>query len=570
MELFKKRRNLNLFIKCGISFLLGITPHFSVYTEPLSLAHQEGRILFLAQQGEHEQALKLYQTSCAEEPDFELLHQIALKILSCGFQQKDPEAQLLALFGASISAHEDAYYILEESTKSRFPQIQLIAVSALSQLQNDRADRALISLLGSPSLEVRYEVIRHLCKKKHVLAVSQAESLMHKTPSSILSLYPPLFASVGDAHAMRILRKLLHHASTKVRLSVILSLIKYQRDDFLPQIRQQLTKQHYALQEASAYAIGTLKDSASIPQLERLTSSSYPTVKLAAHVALCDLGHSEKHLKFIVELAKKEDLYAISALKNFPEQSEVLLPFLKHPNLNVRFNALITLLHHHHPAAFELAPEVLIHDQRDLAFNTEYSPGQAFEIWKVTPSANQILKDDVKAYAEHISLQESVLKTIQEASPSQFISVAHRIFSSQQRHLIPETVQLLEDLQTEEAVACLKEHHQQLGSPFVRHCCNLGLYRLQEPGPYGDQLQKWIKSQMKTEFIRFKPFTPWEIEKNGYQITPEETSRLLIESFEAFASQRDKKGIETLIDAIATGHDKNKYALAGLLLRATQ
>ncbi len=33
---------------------------------------------------------------------------------------------------------------------------------------------------------------------------------------------------------------------------------------------------------------------------------------------------------------------------------------------------------------------------------------------------------------------------------------------------------------------------------------------------------------------------------------------------------QDMPGIKTLIEAIATGHAKNKYALAGLLLRATE
>jgi HEAT repeat protein len=296
-----------LICKIGIIALVSLGAFCSLQGSDHSsqaLPHYSGQILFLLQQGEHEKALKLYQNQFqANGPhDFELLHQIGLRILDFGFRQHDPECQLLALFGASVSAHEDAYYILEESLKSPYPAIQLVALEALARFQNDRADQAMMRALGSSLLEVRYEAAHHLCKKKHPLAVSQTESLMYKTPKAYMALYPPLFALVGDSHATRILRKLLNQPSQKVRLAVILSIAKSQRDDLLPQIRQQASQFHFALQEACAYTLGILKDEESIPKLKKLALSQYPTVALAAHLALYRLGQ-EDSIKAIEQAA---------------------------------------------------------------------------------------------------------------------------------------------------------------------------------------------------------------------------------------------------------------------------
>lgn len=547
------------------SFGVGFSPH------DRSSLHHQGRILFLLQQGEHEQGLKIYQEDFQNsgQHDFELLHQMGLKILDYGFRQNDPECQLLALFGASVSGHEDAYYILEESLKSRYPAIQLVALGALAHFQNDRADRTILRALGASMLEVRYEAVHQLCKKKHPQAVNQAESLMYKTPKAYIAMYPPLFAMVGDPHSTRILRKLLNHPSKEVRLATILSIAKYKRDDLLPQIRQQSSQLQFALQEACAYTFGVLKDEASVLKLEKLTLSQYPTVALAAHVSLYQLGR-ENSVKSIEEEAKKEDLFAIAALGSIQDHPQILLELLEKPQVQVRLNALIALLNQHHPRAIELIEEVLIRDKKDLAFTAYQSPGNCFKAWKVTPSASQLLKDDLKAYIEHLELKESLLETVSELSQPHFIALAHQIFSKQQNDLIPRTVQLLEDLGSVEAIDCLKKHQQQLGAPLVRHYCNLVLYRLQEPGPYGEQLRLWIKAESQTQFIRFQPFSPWELGKESYTLTPEETSKLLIEAFETFAAQQNTLGVETLIEAMASGHTKNKYALAGLLLRAAQ
>lgn len=545
-------------------------PHSICSETELPPPAHNGRILFLIQQGEHEQALKLYQAFYQEkgQHDFELLHQIGLRILDYGFRQNDPRCQLLALFGASVSAHEDAYYILEESLKSRIPEIQLIALDALGRFQTDKADQAMIRALGSPQLQVRYEAARQLCKKKHPQAVIQTESLMYKSPAEFLPVYPSLFAMVGDSHSTRVLRKLLTHSSNNVRLAVVLSAAKYGRDDLLPQLRQQAAHHQFAIQEACAYAMGILKDEEGIPQLEKLTLSQYPTVALAAHIALFRLGRKEA-LDAIENAGRQHDVFAIAVLGAITERSDLLLKLIESENLQIRINALNSLLEQNHPIAMELIAEMILRDKRDLAFTATESPGKTLKAWKATTSSSRLLKDDLSAYQENLDLKESLLQKVRLHSELHFIAIANQIFASQQNELIPATIELLIDLNSKDAVNCLKQHQQQLGAPLVRQYCNLALYRLNEPGPYGEQLRQWIRTQNNTEFIQLKPFIPWEYGENSYALKPAESSRLLIEAFEAFASNQDSLGIETLIEALATEHSK-KYALAGLLLRATQ
>lgn len=533
--------------------------------------HLQGRILFLLQQGKHIQALEIYKENyqVTGQHHFELLHQMALRILADGFRQNDPESQLYTLFGANIAAHEEAYFIIEESLKSCYPPIQLVAVRALAQFQTDRADQAILRALGTSSLEVRFEAAHQLCKKKHPLAVSQTESLFYKTPSVYHPLFPPLFAMVEDEHSTRILRKLFNHSSSSVRLAVILSVAKYHRDDLLTQLRQQATELHYAMQEGCAATFAALKDEKAIPILEKLAQSQYESVSLSAHMALFKLGKNES-LTIIKKLAKEGNLFAISILGSLADDSPLLLELIENPRQEIRLNAFLALLEQHRLESLPLINEIVIRDKRDWAYRANSSPGQVFKAWKIIPSATKILKEDIEAYAEHIEFKESILEKVRFLSPSAFITLADQIFAQQQNELIPKTVLLLQDIESSEAIACLKRHQQQLGAPLVRQYCNLTLLRMQEPGPYGDQLRQWLKAESKTQLIQLKPCDPWKLNEKKHVLTPEETSRLLIEAFETFASKQDALGVEILIDAIANGNAKNKYALAGLLLRASQ
>lgn len=533
---------------------------------------EEGRLFFLIQQGQHQKALECYVDICQNQGrhQYELLHRIGLSILDEGFRQNDPETQLLSLFGASISAHDEVFYILEESLKSRYPPIQLIGLQALAKFRNDRADDALVRAIASRFLPIRLEAVHQLCLKQHPQALAQAESLMYKTPKSLMAIYPQLFVLIENEEATRQLKRLFNHKSESVRVAAILSAAKHHRDDLLSQIRLQATHLQCGQQEASAYALGVLKDEQSISKLQRLTKSAYTSVALAAYQALYRLGKKEESRQWLEAQAKKGDLFATTILKDVPESADTLIALSRYPDRQVRINATLALAKQRHVACLEGIKEILIRDKYDLAFVEQSSPGHALKSWKVVPSASVVLKDDASSYVETIQLREHLLSQLQDLSETDFLRAARLVFDYQQNELVPKTIHLLEELDTPAVIDFLKSYQQKPGAPLIRQYCNLALYRLHEPGPYQEQLIEWVKSQNQEDLIRFRPLAPYDLKTDAYELTPEETSRLLIEAFEALALQQDEQGIQVLIQALQTGNAKNKYALAGLLLRATQ
>ncbi len=72
------------------------------------------RILYLIYSGHIPSAIQLYQDYCNStgRHDFELIQQMGLFTLEQGYKNRDPEIQLMDLFGAGISIHERALYIL--------------------------------------------------------------------------------------------------------------------------------------------------------------------------------------------------------------------------------------------------------------------------------------------------------------------------------------------------------------------------------------------------------------------------------------------------------------------------
>ena len=565
-------------LNCRLSLLslmslLSLLSFTSLTANEPSPPIQPGRMLYLIQAGRPKEAVSLYQAeyAVAKRHNFELLQKVGLGILEEGAQSKDPESQLMTLFGAAISANEQAFHILDEGTKNKNPQLQVVALNLLAQNQSDAVEEALVHAVASWLLPIRLEAVYYLAQRKHPLAVSQAECLMVKMPKEIQPLFPQIFALVGNDQAMKVLRKLFASPSDPLRIATIISCAKQGRDDMLPHIRRASNHFNVGQQEACAYALGLMRDEASAEKLEKMTRSRSPAVSLAAYQALYRLGRLETRQQ-VEKMALQEDLFAIGVLANMPGSEDILARLVSNPNVHVRLNAALALLERSDPRCLPGLMEMLIRDARDIAFVQSESQGHAFTSWKVVPSATQNLKETPMTYELSIGLRERVLVKARTLREGDFLSVADQLLDRQQGDLVPVLVRLLQDLNTTGALDLLKKHQQKLGAPLIRHYCNLALYRMKVPGPYADNLRAWVKEQNHVELISFRPLVPWKMRSDAghYQLTPKETSRLLVEAFEAFASQQDEAGIEALVDAILNGNQKNKYALAGLLIRATQ
>jgi len=531
------------------------------------------RILYLMQSGDTKTALEMYQDyyESHQKHDRELLQQIGMVLLDQGYRSSDPETQLLTLFGAGISANEKTLYIIEEGIKNPQPQLQLVSLNLLMRFQNEYADEALIQAMSSPALIIRLECAYHLCEQKMPLAVPQTEALMNKLDKEFLPLFPQFYAMVGDDRSMKILRRFLANPDERVRIETIRCIALYGRDDLLPAVRLLATHHNFSQLETCAAALGVMSDKTSLPRLQELTSSSCNNVRLAALYALYILGQRDACAE-IAHHAKTGDLFAINLLGNFPGSEDLLWTLSQTDNTQIRINAALALLERQDPRCLPIISTILIPDMRDIALLKLSSRGKSLSSWKVVSSAKENFAKNSIDYEISLAMREELLNKSINLPEKDFLSLAQCLFEKEQNDLIPALVDLLENLQTPDAIALLKKYQQKAGAPLIRNYCNLALYRLKEPGNYGETLQSWVLQQQHTDLIRFRALVPRDLQtaNTSYQLTPEETSRLLIGAFEALTQNQDDHSIHVLLEAIKNGNPKNKYALAGLLIRAAE
>lgn len=535
---------------------------------------EKEHVTYLMQSKEFEAAHKLYDEYKEQigRHDFEILVQLSTVILKHGIESSDPMLQLSSLFGTSIANLTSSLDILEHGIKSPNIETQLASLQMLAGLHDDRGDELITKAMASPSLMVRMEAGYHLAERKHRKATGHLEALMYKIPEEYWFYFPQFFALVGTHEAIDTLKKLMEHPNSMTRVEALLSAARFGRDDLLTRIRAHATHFQPDEQEAAATALGILKDSHSIGKLQRLTKSTYSSVKLAAYQSLYHLGDTQALLP-IFDAAKNEDLFAISLLGQLPGGEETLVELQSSPSIHTRFNATLSLLTRRDRRCIRTLFEFLLGDTKDLGFMPTSSLGHSMMAWKVVPSLRQ-QKQELAVGLAGITLQlrEQMLAGTLELPEADFLAIASKVFDARALDLIPLLVQLLENHATEGSIALLKKNSTSAGAPLIRMYCSLALFRLKEPGPYEQQIKSWIKKTEGMEMMKFRPSVPWNMKNTitTYELTPEESTRLLLECYQVLSEEHNEQGIEILLDSIRYGHPKNRCVLAGLLIRALQ
>jgi hypothetical protein len=323
--------------------------------------------------------------------------------------------------------------------------------------------------------------------------------------------------------------------------------------------------------EAAAFAAGILKDGVSTSKLKKLGASGADSTRLAAALALFHLG--DRSLVYLIEeLAKKHNLFAISTLGEIPGSEDTLAPLLASRDLQVRINTALALLQRRDPRCLSALAEILLIDGRDLAFYPFPSIGRTQNAIRAVPAAELRAKDPTLNLSFSVAMREHLLRETIHLPEEYFLKLARLVFRKQQNDLVPTLIHLLENLQTEGAIALLKEGAEKIASPLIRDYCHLALFRLKQEGPYEEYMNHWVMNQKQEELIRLRPLLPWKyrLEQSDYTLSPEETSHLLIETFLSIANRRDEKSIGFLLEAIQLSNPINRYALMGLLMRSTE
>ncbi len=529
--------------------------------------------LFLMQQQKVEESIRRYKeyTAAAGRHDFETLQQMGMSLLQKGASSEEPDSFLMTLFGAGLSGSIGALDILELGIEHPDPQTQLMALHFISQIEDDRTNDILHRAMSSDFLSTRMEAAFYLAQRKHPHAVGQIEGLMFRLPPQFKPFFPSLFALIGTNEATQTLRRLSEDPEPQVRIESIIQVAKLGRDDFLPAFRKRLTHSHVAELEAVIFAMGALKDSHSIPKLKRHVSASTDTVRLAAALALLHLG-DRSAVTLIEQLAQKSNLFAIAALGAVSGSEELLAQLSTSADLQVRLNAGVALLQRRDPRASVVIAEILVQDLRDVAFQPLASVGRTLSALKAVPSAQLHANDPSIDLSYSVAIREHILRESLHLPEESFLHLARLLFKRQQSDLIPCLIALLENLQTDGAKAILREGTTMQTNPLIRSYCHLALYRMKEKGPHEDYVRRWVLQQKQAELIRFRPLLPWKyrLEQTDYSLTPEETSKLLIDSVLAIASRRDERSINFLLDTICQGNPVNRYPLMGLLMKATE
>ena len=380
-------------------------------------------------------------------------------------------------------------------------------------------------------------------------------------------LFPQFFAMIGTPEAIHVLRHLMDDSFHLTKIEAILNAARYGRDDLLPAIRAGATHLNNAEQEACAAAFGYLKDIRSIKKLKKLSSHPSTTVQLAAFQSLYTLGDTSVKEK-VAEIASEENLLAIALLGEMEGGEKTLFPLTKSPDMQVRFNASLSLLKRKDPRSLVPLLGFLLKDSKDLGFQPQISTGGALRYWKVIPSLKQHAKEsyfDLEALA--LALREHMIKEALELPEEDFLFLAERVFDAKQNALIPSLVSMLENLRTDKALTLLHKGSQKVGAPLIRAYCNLALFRLKQEGPYEQAVIDFLKENRGKELIRLRASLPWNVRlSDTYELTPEESSSLTIEAYEALSVKQDEEGIDLLLDAIEKGLEGNRAVLSGILI----
>jgi HEAT repeat protein len=533
---------------------------------------ERNHILYLTHAHKLPQAIDKYLNLAEKSShDFELLQELAFILLEEGSKTSDPAIQQLTMFGAGLAASSLSIDILETGLKSPSPEIQLTSLHFIAALEDDKSHKLLVDAMKSEHLVTRFEAAHLLAIKKHPLALGHIESLMNLLPLQFRPYFPQLFSMIGSKESLSLVKSFLYDTDPYVRIESILSISDSGRDDLLPLIRQKISHASPIEQESCLIAIRRFKDSSSIETVKKLSKTSIENVRIAALQTLCTLGDTEAK-KELERLALQQNLFAISALSEIIGSENVVARLLSSSNLQVRCNAILSLLHRKDPRCVPYLRYIFLRDINDLSIFPSHSLGKGLFHWKVSTASSQMAaKDPSFDLSLALHIKEHFLHEALELPEKDFLAVATMIFEAQQNDLIPLLVSLLENLKSEKAIALLKQKGEKAGAPLIRDYCHLSLYRLKENGPYEKYVFDWILKQKHTELIKLRPFVPWKMrQEDHYSLTPEETSRLLIEMYTAVAEQKNEKGIIGILKALQVGNPQNRYALAGLLLRATE
>lgn len=529
-------------------------------------SNSHSQIAYFLQNHQFPSAIWTYQKKAYldKRHDPALLEKIATAILEEGMESLDIPKKLVAYYSMVACSYMPTLSQLNTAIRARHPGLQIAAIHLLKQHTDDRSEEILKLGLTSPFPIIQLTTACVLAQKKFPKAYALIESLFFKVPAAMHIYFPEFFATLNTLESKRRVIQFINDRDEKIRIAAVISSMHHKIEETLPYIQSMLTHTNPLEQEACLFALSHMNDTSSLSRMKSLIESACDEVALSSSFALYTLGYHEYYMR-IVALAERENLFAIALLGSIPEANECLYKLLKNSNFTVRMNAAIALLQLRDSQCVPVIMEIfqVVNEGTDLVQIT--SQGGCMQYIKTLAKRKGAQKNEPR---NSVPILGNLLVQSSELTQSDFLTIAKFLLNSKNCTLIPLAVQILENLQTPEAIDLLEYGASALGNPLLRGYSQISLFKL---GRYSltPTFHQFLQKSLQISLVNYDEIR--DTKNIGiFTLQPEEKLRLILTSLQVIASESCEESIDTLLQCLGNSHEMNRYVLAGLLLQCIQ
>lgn len=517
-----------------------------------------------------------YETS--GKHDLNLLNTIAENILVQGSLSTDEYIQKSCILGANWSGSSNATKILMNGALSNNPTIQLLTINSLNQCRSQSVRQILTKVMSSESLIIQLEAAYKLALLHDVQVIDHLQSIFYQVPNYIQNQLNKIFIHIDHEDAHTYIRQYFSNNDVTIRAETAILTGIFQKDIFLPQLRNLVTRPHHMEKEAALFALGELHDQKSYALIKKFLGSKYPNVRIASAIALAKIGKEEEAGEVIIEGIKQHDPCSITALSSFSSISaqNILSSFMDSFSEEEKLNACYVLLQH------GIINEEIVNQLNGFLMSHEYesvasygaSPAKTILYIKLNPQ-HHLNKDPRLGILSTQYIKKQILELIFQLPGNHFFPISESILNNNNKSLIPLLSELLIPKNTPQ-VQTLLSTSTHSHSPLMRIYASLSLYKMTGDKKYKETLLAWLKSSAQETLIILEQKDIKNLiflNKSthfSYSLDLEEKTQLFIKLLETLLQNKDIEDISTLIDLMLYGHPKNLYLLTGLLIKSLE
>lgn len=503
-------------------------------------------------------------------PAHEIVHRTS-NILEEGLKSKDPEETLISLYGLSVSDYTPSAQSMLEVLKKKNFYTQSYLLQVLQKNLNSSTEEILTQAGHSSFFPIRLQALYQLTQRQEINSLNKIQALKQKLHKSYHFVFTPLIASHRSKESEDELKKMLKEPSTSLRASVLLAIGEQQLTSLLPEVKKAFTHVNPVEKEAAIFALSHYPDLKLHDLLKKETSSTNKHLALASYVALFNLGFIEYKEK-ILSFAKQNNPFALLLLHEIGDESQTLIKALKNPDETIQINALWGLLRYKDPRALPALEKVLQMNPLNQIINVEHSPANTLHHLSI--DSPTIDNDDVfeQEIAVTLHMKKMFLSFLRQYPEKDALPFCKKILASNKHPFQRELIHIIESFDSENSLALLRSLSHSIGAPLKRGYALTALYRKSTKPADQDRFYKWLKVQSSDTIIQFsKTANPLSsLYVKPYELSPEEHTGLTTEALLTASASHEEKYLKLIIELFNTCHKKNRYALAGILMKAVQ